>query len=143
MEACSLLFSTIWLFAYSVQLNERISRVISSNGTVNLCATTNSARNRGSVQNIVYVLFICSCTYLARVFCLTLLGIDIISGSNRTDRFTNVGWFVISNWIPTLIPVQNLRLLFVQFYSSFMILCAVYRGYYSCIPVELLALKLS
>lgn len=128
MESSTLLFTATWLFIYSIQLRERIARVVTHSSV-----TDPTARKQSSVQRIVYVLFTCSCTYLARIFCLSLLGVDLITGSSRTSRFTNLGWFIISNWIPTIIPVRVCR-----YIKSIWSQTSCYRDFYSCIQVEFL-----
>lgn len=107
VECFSLLFSTIWLFAYSIHLSDRLSRVLS-----NTAATTSSSTNslvakmqkQRSVRRIVIVLFFCSLCYVLRFAGLMLQVIDALTGTSRVERFEEIGWFLLSNWIPTLVP---------------------------------------
>ena len=104
IESSSLLFSTVWLFIYSTQLHVIISKVVSAKPAAPFMK---NAQNTGHIQGIVCTLFTCSIIYLIRVFFLVLLSIDIATGKNRTDRMSLLGWFLLSDWIPKLIPVQQ------------------------------------
>lgn len=101
VECISLLFSTVWLFAYSVHLNDRLSR-IQENTTSS--SFSSQGRKQRSVKRIVVVLFVCSVSYISRLVCLAILAVDTATNSTRAQRFDMVGWFLLSNWIPTLIP---------------------------------------
>ena len=102
VECMSLLFSTVWLFAYSVHLNDRLSRIQESTSS---CSFSSQQRGKQrSVKRIVVVLFVCSISYISRLVCLTMLAIDTAMNTTGAQRFDLVGWFLLSNWIPTLIP---------------------------------------
>ena len=112
VETFSLLFSTIWLFAYSLHLNEKMNRikeVVSTDNSASASSSVTSSTNRVSgrqlsLKRIVVVLFFCSISYLLRTFCLLLIIFDIILDSGRADNISALGWFMLSNWIPFLIP---------------------------------------
>jgi hypothetical protein len=110
VESFTLLFSTVWLFSYAVQLNDHLTRVAAQSLTdanhtsVSSRVSAASGRQQKSVKRIVVVLFICCISYFLRVLCLLILIVDIFQDKSRSDRFDNVGWFFLSNWIPTLVP---------------------------------------
>ena len=115
VESCSLAFSTLWLFGYSYRLNERLSQIAGVRSTVSVIRNTDSSRATVVTQNsnrpiegVVKVLFICCLCYLARIFCLIILVVEIFLSESQhySERISNIGWFLASLWIPTIIPVN-------------------------------------
>lgn len=106
VECFSLLFSTVWLFAYSIHLNDNLSRVLKTSSKTSDSRSSFSVQTskQRSIRRIVTVLFFCSLCYILRFACLLLLAIDTATDSTRADRFDLIGWFLLSNWIPTLVP---------------------------------------
>lgn len=103
VESSSLLFSTIWLFAYAYRLNHRLSN-LSEVVNVSTLRLSDIAHSKRPIQRVVRILLICAVCYTGRIFCLIILISEYTNGALNTDRFSNVGWFFLSTWIPTLIP---------------------------------------
>jgi hypothetical protein len=106
IESSSLLFSTVWLFAYAYRLNHRLSNLseVVNVSTLRLSEINNSKR---PIQRVVRILLICAVCYTGRIFCLIILISEYTDGALNTDKFSNVGWFFLSTWVPTLIPVRS------------------------------------
>ncbi len=65
------------------------------------------------------LIFVCTVCYALRLVALGILFSDLVFDTKETDRVPAVGWFFISQWAPTLIPV-----IYVHIYT-----CTIYYGW--------------
>jgi hypothetical protein len=97
---CLMLLSISMLF-YGVKLQFKLA-----NSTVK--SAPGKATKLSIILRINGMLTVCNVCFFLRVVVLGILCSDIITNSTYADkRITDVGWYVMSNWIPTLIPVSD------------------------------------
>lgn len=95
----SLLSFSVWLLLYGVRLYVFLSSSqVRSNDIIR-------HERRKAIQRVIFVVLVCSVCYLVRAFCVTLITYDYFNEEYYTDRwFSHLGWYLCSQWIPTLIP---------------------------------------
>lgn len=97
---CLLILSCSMLW-YGIRLQQKL-------GNSSLKAIPGKNRKIAILVRINTVLFICCVCFFLRIIALGLLCTDIILGNTFTDRkILLMGWFIISNWIPTCLPVSK------------------------------------
>jgi hypothetical protein len=99
-SACLMLLSVSMLF-YGIQLQLKLAKT-----------TVKSAPGKTTKLAIILringMLAICNICFFLRVVVLGLLSSDILMHKTYTDKqISTFGWYIMSNWIPTLIPVRN------------------------------------
>lgn len=97
---CLMLLSVSMLF-YGIQLQLKLAR-----------STVKSAPGKTTKSSIILringMLTICTVCFFLRVIVLGILCSDIILQTTYTDKqITSIAWYMMSNWIPTLIPVKH------------------------------------
>lgn len=95
----SLLSFSVWLLAYGV----RIYMFLSSSKVRSNDIIRNERRK--AIQRVIFVVLACSVCYMLRAFCVTLITYDYFRNEYYTEIwFSHLGWYLCSQWIPTLIP---------------------------------------
>lgn len=99
IHSTTFLFLTCGMLVYGVKLQR------------NLNANTMWLQSENSEKLIILVkintlLFVCTLCYALRVGSLSVLFIDMVFGDKKTDEFPVLAWYIISQWVPTLIPVS-------------------------------------
>lgn len=95
---CLLILSCSMLF-YGIRLQQKL-------GNSSLKAIPGKTRKIAILLRINIVLLICCVCFFLRVIALAMLCRDIVLNSTFTDdKILLIGWFIISNWLPTTFPV--------------------------------------
>jgi hypothetical protein len=98
----SLLWFSCWVFLYGIKIYLFLKR-----STV----STNSflyAERIKSTMRVLGVVVPCAVCYILRAFLVAILCIEYFTDKGYTDIwFSWLGWFMCSQWIPTLIPVSS------------------------------------
>lgn len=112
-----LAFSMLW-YGINLQLKLASSTVKSATGKNTKLAI---------ILRINGMLSICNVCFFLRIIALGLLCYDVLMDATYTDdNLLGIGWYLMSNWIPTLIPVSyysniNLFNLFLNFINKTLI----------------------
>lgn len=98
-SACLMLLSMSMLF-YGIKLQLKLVK-----------STVKSAPGKTTKLAIILringMLAVCNICFFLRVVVLGILCSDILLSRNFTDhQISTYGWYIMSNWIPTLIPVR-------------------------------------
>jgi hypothetical protein len=98
-SACLMLLSASMLF-YGIKLQLKLAK-----------STVKSAPGKTTKVAIILringMLAICNICFFLRVVVLGILCSDILLHKSYTDKkISTYGWYMMSNWIPTLIPVR-------------------------------------
>jgi hypothetical protein len=110
----SLLWFSVWLLVYGI----RIYLVLTSSDVRPASSPARYQRVK-SILKVIFVVVACSLCYLLRAFTVTLITYDYFSDSYYTDVwFSFIGWYICSQWAPTLIPVCCILCLKYIFHSS-------------------------
>ena len=95
---CLMILSLSMLW-YGIRLQQKL-------GSSSLKAIPGKTRKIAILLRINIVLLVCCVCFLVRIIALAMLVQDIIRDKNFTDnKIVLLGWFMISNWIPTCLPV--------------------------------------
>lgn len=99
-----LAFSMLW---YGINLQLKLAR-----------STVKSASGKNSKLAIILringMLTVCNVCFFLRIIALSILCNDVIMGTTFTDdHILVIGWFLMSNWIPTLIPVNIIKIFLI------------------------------
>jgi hypothetical protein len=67
------------------------------------------------LRRILSLLSICAMCFLIRVVCLCGVLYDVsTTGTDITDQIPLVVWFILSSWVPTIIPVSMFLFIFLS-----------------------------
>lgn len=99
IHSTTFLFLTCGMLIYGIKLQR------------NLNANTMWLQSENSEKLIILakiniLLFVCTLCYALRVAALTVLFMDMVFGAEKTDALPELGWYIISQWFPTLVPVS-------------------------------------
>jgi len=101
VHSISLMLLACGMLWYGIRLQQKLGRT-------SIKASPGRNRKIDILLRINAVLLVCNVCFFLRILALGLLCSDIILGNNITDRkIYLLGWFLISNWIPTLFPVRR------------------------------------
>lgn len=98
IHSLSLLSLSLWMTAYGIRLQRKLT-------AHSVWGPAEKKKRLNILLRLNSVLFACTLCYSLRVFALGILSYDLASDSVKTDEFNNFGWFFLSQWIPTIIPV--------------------------------------
>jgi hypothetical protein len=99
IHSTTFLFLTSGMLLYGVKLQR------------NLNANTMWLQSENSKKLIILakiniLLLVCTLCYALRVVSLSVLFMDMVFGDEKTDSFPVLAWYIISQWVPTLVPVS-------------------------------------
>ena len=98
--AFSMLVISFWMLLYGARIYMRLR---SSNITI----TKERASAFKALRRVNVVLAILVACSLLSIASLSVLMVDIILNTKYQERLGIFGWFIVSNWIPTLVPVMH------------------------------------
>ena len=97
VHSLSLLAFSAWMLSYGLRLQWRLT-------TYPQWEPMEVTRRVEILFKINIVLVLCVVCYTLRVIALAFLLVDILSGTDFTAVASVLGWFVVSGFVPTLIP---------------------------------------
>jgi hypothetical protein len=98
--ALSMLFLTCGMLWYGVRLQQKLNSGVVTN-------PVERSKKIAIIIRINGVLLVCNICFFLRVVALLGLAMRIVSpGDDYTAAVGTIGWFVLSMWVPTLIPVR-------------------------------------
>lgn len=110
----SVLLTSFWMLSYGVRIYTRLRVAASSMELTAESAMAFSAMRR--VNAVLFVLVLCSAL---RIGTLIVVMMDLVGHYSFEDKIGNIFWFILSNWIPTLVPVRGFCLLSFALYNIF------------------------
>jgi hypothetical protein len=100
VHSSTLLLLTIGMLIYGIKLQR------------NLNANTMWLQSDKSIKLMILakiniLLVVCTICYILRLVTLAVLFIDMVFGDENTDDFPVLGWYILSQFLPTLVPVST------------------------------------
>ncbi len=93
----SLAICAAWMFSYGIRIYWRL-RVLYRD------SDKKSIRD-SAVKRVNIALFAISVCFAFRIASLCILIYDILTNSETANKFSDFGWFLFTNWIPSIVPV--------------------------------------
>ncbi len=85
---------------YGVQIHYRLAAPLNND------LGRDRAVRLGALVRVNRVMFVLSAAYMLRLFTLSVIAYDFVNKTQVHQSFSIVGWFVVANWVPFLVPVR-------------------------------------